>query len=95
MKKEPSNLQKSLAVLLYDQFNCPDIEVGESDETMVEYIISALIEKNENICPFKNYMSQTFCKAYKSECENGLTIDCGADVELVWKEFIRIDDDTM
>ena len=91
MIKEPSNLQKALAVLMYDQFNCPDIEAGESDETMVEYIIGALIEKNENICPFKNYMDEPFCKDYKRECESGLMIDCCADAKYVWKEFIRID----
>lgn len=91
MIKEPSNLQKALAMLLYDQFDCPDIEAGESDETMVEYIIGALIEKNGNICPFKNYLAEPFCKNYKGECGKGLMIDCGADAELVWKEFIRID----
>ncbi|UYO61837.1 hypothetical protein LNN31_13740 [Acetobacterium wieringae] len=91
MIKETSNLQKALAVLLYDQFDCPDVEAGQDDETMIQYIIYALIEKNENICPFKNYLSVPFCKTYKSGCEKGLMIDCGADAELVWKEFIRID----
>ena len=95
MKKEPTNLQKALAALLYDQFDCPDVEAGFDDDIMVDYIISALIEKNENICPFKNYMSEPFCEAYKRECENGLMIDCGAEPEYVWKEFIRINDDTM
>ena len=90
MKKEISNLRKALAVLLYDQFDCPDVEAVDCDEVMVEYIIDALIEKNKNICPFKNYSTELFCKAYKEECEKGLTIDCGSDFELVWKEFIGI-----
>lgn len=95
MKKEPTNLQKALAVLLYDQFDCPDVEAGFDDDIMVDYIISVLIEKNENICPFKNYMAEPYCKISTEKCENGLKIDCGADHELVWKEFIRINDDTL
>lgn len=95
MIKEPSNLQKALAVMLYDQFDCPDVEAGQDDEIMVEYIINALIEKNENICPFKNYMAEPYCSRIIEKCETGLMIDCGADPEYVWKEFIRINDDTM
>lgn len=91
MKKEPTNLQKALAVLLYDQYDCPDVEAGFDDEIMVEYIIGALIEKNKNICPFKNYMAEPYCKHSTPECDNGLIIDCGSDFEIVWKEFMRID----
>ena len=64
MKKEPTNLQKALAVLLYDQFDCPDVEAGFDDDIMVDYIISAMI-------------------------------DCGAESEFVWKEFIGINNDTL
>ena len=95
MIKEPTNLQKALAVLLYDQFDCPDVEAGFDDDIMVGYIISALIEKNENICPFKNCMVEPYCSRSIEKCETGLMIDCGADPELVWKEFIRINDDTL
>ena len=95
MKKEPTNLQKALAVLLYDQFDCPDVEAGFDDDIMVDYIISALIEKNENICPFKNYMAEPYCKRSIEKCETGLMIDCGEEPEFAWKEFIRINDDTM
>ena len=61
----------------------------------VDYIISALIEKNENICPFKNYMAEPYCKRSIEKCETGLMIDCGEEPEFAWKEFIRINDDTM
>lgn len=90
MKKEPTNLQKALAALLYDQFDCPDVEAGFDDDIMVDCIISALIEKNEDICPFKNYAAEPYCSRSIEKCETGLMIDCGADAELAWKEFIRI-----
>ena len=32
---------------------------------------------------------------YVPVLSNGLMIDCGAEPEYVWKEFIRINDDTM
>ena len=95
MKKEPTNLQKALAVLLYDQFDCPDVEAGFDDDIMVDYIISALIEKNENICPFKNYMAEPYCKRSIEKCGTGLMIDCGEEPEFVWKEFIGVNNDTL
>lgn len=92
MTNEISNLNKALAVLLYDQYNCPDIEQGDDDETFVEHIIYALIEKNEDICPFKNYSAECICKTSTEKCNEGLKIDCGREAEGVWKEFIRIEE---
>lgn len=90
MKNEISDLNKALAVLLYDQYDCPDVDCEACEETFVEYIIYALIEKNEDICPFKNYSSECICKTNTEKCKEGLKIDCGREVEGVWKEFIKI-----
>ena len=86
------NLNKALAVLLYDQYDCPDVEAGEHDDTFVEYIIYALIEKNGNVCPYKNYSSEHSCKCYKESCEEGLYFDCERDPEDAWKDFIGIEE---
>lgn len=92
MKNKISNLNKALAVLLYDQYDCPDVDCETDEEIFVEYIIHALIEKNEDICPFKNYSSECICKTSTEKCNEGLKIDCGREAEGVWKEFIRIDE---
>ena len=88
--EEISNLSKALAVLLYDQFDCPDVEAGECDDTFVEYIIYALIEKNGNVCPYKNYSSEHSCKYYKESCEEGLYFDCEREPYDAWKDIIGI-----
>ncbi|QUH22235.1 hypothetical protein HYG84_19955 (plasmid) [Alkaliphilus sp. B6464] len=91
LKNEISNLSKALAVLLYDQYDCPDVDCETDEETFVKYIIQALIEKNENVCPFKNYTCVGTCKTSVEKCEEGIRIDCGRKVEGIWKEFIRIE----
>ena len=87
---EISNLSKALTTLLYDQYDCPDVDWDSDEETLVEYIIQALIEKNEDICPFKNYSSEGICKTSTEKCKEGLKVDCGREFEGIWKEFIKI-----
>lgn len=88
--RETTLLKKALYVLLYDQFDvASDLEdIDAPDETYIDYIISALIEKNEFICPFKNYSSSHYCKLGKECNDNDLEIDCGVEAEEVWKHFI-------
>ena len=52
MNKE---LKKALFTLLYDQYDIPDMQLDDSEEYYIDYIVNALIEKNENRCPFKCY----------------------------------------
>ena len=42
------NIRKALFVLLYDQFDNPDVTPDDSESDLTKYIIGALIEKNEN-----------------------------------------------
>ena len=92
MKNEISNLSKALVVLLYDQYDCQDLDCEADEESFVEYIIQALIEKNENICPFKNYDCVGVCKNSVEKCEERLRINCSREAEGIWKEFIRINE---
>ena len=85
-----SNLKKAIFVLLYDQFDIPDMEEDCSDSSYVDYIINALIEKNENRCPFKCYDCIGHCKINHIGCAEGLTIDCSREHEDIWKDFIGI-----
>lgn len=91
---EISNLKKALFTLLYDQYNSPDIELRDSDDTYVDYIIGALIEKNKRICPYKNYDCVNLCECSDRECENiegdNLNVQCFKDLEDIWREFIDI-----
>lgn len=90
--KECTLLKKALYVLLYDQFEdvASDLEdIDAPDETYIDYIISALIEKNEFICPFKNYDSSHRCKLGKKCNDNDLEINCEIEAEEVWKHFIE------
>ena len=92
MKTEKvSNLKKALFVLLFDQYNCPDLELYSSDDIYIDYIIGALIETNGDICPFKNYSCIGNCKSNVIECAYGLKMDCKRKLEDAWKEFIEID----
>jgi DNA repair exonuclease SbcCD ATPase subunit len=59
-------LQSAIVTYLYDQYDMPDIESRVSPQTLVEYIIQALIEKRENICPFKNYDCIGHCSTLSS-----------------------------
>lgn len=86
-----SNLKKAIYVLLYDQFDIPDMDVNCDEEAYIDYVIDALIQKNDNICPFKNYNCEGVCSKSIEECNQGIYIDCGRDKEKVWKEFIEID----
>lgn len=85
-----SNLKKALYVLLNDISDSADLEIRASDEIFVDYIINALIEKNEMTCPFKNYDCIGHCKANHIGCVEGLDIDCNREREDIWKEFIGI-----
>lgn len=82
------NLRKALFVLLYDQFDSPDIELDDSESDLIDYIISALIEKNENRCPFKCYDCIGKCTENMIGCVEGLKLDCTREAEEVWREFI-------
>ncbi|WP_253197599.1 hypothetical protein [Clostridium algidicarnis] len=86
-----SNLKKALYVLLYDQYDIPDMDIKSDEETYIEYIIDILIQKNDNICPFKNYSCGEICNKSTEKCNRGLYIDCNREKEDVWKEFIKID----
>ncbi|WP_454055642.1 hypothetical protein [Clostridium sp. Marseille-Q7071] len=91
-----SNLKKAIFVLLYDQFNIPDMEEDCDDSSYIDYIVDALIEKNENICPFKNYDCIGHCKENIIGCADGLigfTDGCNREVEKVWKDFIGIENE--
>lgn len=86
-----SNLKKAIFVLLYDQFHIPDMEYESNDCSYIDYIISVLIEKNENRCPFKCYDCIGKCKDNMIGCEEGLKINCLKKIEEIWKEFIDIE----
>ena len=91
MKNKPiSNLNKALAVLLYDQYDCPEVEEGEYEEKFVEYIVYGLIEKNGQVCPYKNYGCEEDCVKYKTSCKEGLLFDCEREPVDIWKDFIGI-----
>ncbi|MCC5439512.1 hypothetical protein AL714_07675 [Clostridium botulinum] len=96
MKKnevKSSNLKKAIFVLLYDQFDTPDMGESFSDSSYVDYIINALIEKNKNRCPFKCYDCIGHCKNNTIGCVEGLTADCTKEIEEIWKDFIGIEND--
>lgn len=88
---ENSNLKKAIFVLLYDQFDIPDMEENDSDFDYICYIISALIEKNQNRCSFKCYDCIGKCSSNHIGCSEGLKFDCNREIEEVWIEFIKID----
>ncbi len=86
-----SNLKKAIYVLLYDQYDIPDMDINCDEEAYIDYVIDALIQKNDNICPFKNYSCEGICNKSNKKCYEGLDIDCNRDKEEVWKEFIKVD----
>lgn len=88
-----SNLKKAIFVLLYDQFDIPDMEEECSDSSYVDYIINALIESNENRCPFKYYDCIGNCKNNTIGCEGGWVVKCNKEIEEIWKDFIGIEND--
>jgi hypothetical protein len=47
-----SNLKKALYVLLYDQSDSGALEVRDSDETYIDHIVNALIQKKWNDLSF-------------------------------------------
>lgn len=85
-----SNLKKAIFTLLYDQYDIPDMELGDSDGTYIDNIISALIEKNGDTCPYKSYDCIGHCDANFISCANGLKVDCNRKLEDIWKDFIEI-----
>lgn len=90
--EDVSNLKKAIFALLYDQYDIPDIELRDSDNTYVDYIVQALIEKNNIICPYKNYDCIENCESCTENCNGDeLSIDCGKAIDEVWKGFIGIE----
>ncbi len=85
------DIKKALFILLYDQFNIPDIEQDDRDSDYIEHIVSALIEKNEDRCPFKCYDCIGKCKVNHIGCAEGFKFDCNRVVEEAWKDFIGIE----
>lgn len=83
-------LRKALYVLLYDQFESVDMELEMNDEYWVDYIVSALIEKNDIICPFKNYDCIKSCSSSTEKCKDGLSVTCDIEKESIWKNFMLI-----
>ena len=91
--KKTTDLYKALFILLYDGYDMPDVSENDKDETFVENIIYALIQKNEKICPFKNYSCEPYCENNKEKClSDSLEIDCGTEEFHVWKNFINIEE---
>lgn len=91
MEGKISNLKKALYVLLYDQSDSGDLNLRDSDETYIDYIINMLIEKNKSICPFKNYDCVCNCKVSSCKCnKDELIIDCEEDLDKIWRDFIGI-----
>lgn len=88
---ENSNLKKAIYVLLYDQFDIPDMDINCDEEAYIDYVIDALIQKNDNICPFKSYDCIGHCKVNHIGCAKGLKFDCNREIEEAWREFIKID----
>lgn len=86
-----NNLKKALYVLLYDQFDIPDMNIEFNDETYIGYIIDVLIQKNDNTCPFKNYDCIGHCKVNNIACADGLNVDCNREPVDIWREFIGIE----
>ena len=90
-KDNSSDLKKALFTFLYDQYDLPDLETNESDDSFIDNIISALIQSNGETCPYKNYDCIGKCEFSQIGCMDGLNIDCGKDAEGIWKAFIGID----
>jgi hypothetical protein len=90
--KKPKRItsKEALYVLLYDQYDTVDMEVNQSDERYVDIIIGALIEVNDDTCPFKKYDCIENCEHDTGKCASRISIDCGREKELVWKEFILL-----
>ncbi len=86
-----SNLKKALYVLLYDQYNIPDIDINCDEEDYINYIINVLIQKNGTTCPFKSYDCIGHCKVNHIGCVEGLNIDCNREYEDIWQDFIGIE----
>lgn len=84
-------LDKAIFTLLYTQFDCPEVTQNGLEDDFTTYIIYALIEKEGDTCPFKNYSCEKLCKNYTESC---LTVDlranCSREMEAVWREFINI-----
>lgn len=91
MKKEKvSDIKKALFTLLFDQYDVVDMELDVEDDTYVDYILGALVEKNGERCPFKNYDCIGHCKTNMAGCAEGLDVDCNRELEDVWREFIGV-----
>ncbi len=89
MKNENiSNLKKAVYVLLNDQYDVPDLDLRDSSNSYIDSIIGVLIEKNENICPYKNYGCIEGCNTKKSNCIAVLNADCNRELEDIWRDFI-------
>lgn len=84
-------LKKALYILLYDQFeSAVDMDLEMYDEQWVDYIVSALIEKNDDICPYKNYDCIKNCESSEEKCKDGLLITCDSEQDSIWKKFMLI-----
>lgn len=86
---EGNNFKKAVFMLLHDQFDVPDLNLDDSDESFVDSIVYTLIEQNENLCPYKIYSCSSVCKN-STECTNELKLNCSKEAEDVWREFIEI-----
>lgn len=84
------DIKKALFALLYDQFDITDMDIEDSEENYIEYIVSALIKMNENRCPFKCYDSIGKCKINRIGCVEGIKFDCNREIDEVWRDFIGI-----
>lgn len=84
-------LNRALYVLLYDQFeSAVDMDLDMGNEDWVDYIVSALIEKNDAICPFKDYDCVESCESSTEKCKEGLLVTCDIEIESIWKKFMLI-----
>lgn len=84
-------LNRALYILLCDQFESTvDMDLEMYDEQWVDYIVYALIEKNDDICPFKNYDCVKHCESKMEKCNDGLLVTCDMEKESIWKKFMLI-----
>lgn len=92
MKKEVPDLNKAIATLLYDQYDCPDVfEDMDTEESLIDETILVLAYQNEDVCPFKKYDCIGRCDNNMIGCVDGLYIGCDLSHQDIWRNFIFID----
>ncbi|WP_105614950.1 hypothetical protein [Vallitalea okinawensis] len=84
-----NKFKKAVHVLLFDLTDTGDLETDDSEEYFIDYIIQALLERNENTCPYKNYDAKRYCPNSKNCGKDRWDIDCNQEKVKVWTDFIN------